>query len=66
MNSNEQEDAIIYKVIVNDEGQYSIWPADRENPLGWNDTGKRGVKQECLDYIQTVWQDLRPQDRLNG
>src|SRR5262249_557709 len=40
--------------------QYSIWPADRENPLGWNDVGKSGLKQECLDYIEEVWTDMRP------
>ena len=46
---------------MNHEEQYSIWQADRENPLGWNDVGKRGTKQECLDYIEQVWTDMRPQ-----
>ena len=36
-----------YKVVVNDEEQYSIWPADRENPAGWRDAGKQGTKDEC-------------------
>ena len=39
---NDDEDTTIYKVIMNHEEQYSIWPADRENPLGWNDVGKVG------------------------
>ena len=56
----EQEDNTIYKVVVNHEGQYSIWPADRENPLGWNDAGKSGRKAECLAYIKEVWTDMRP------
>jgi len=56
----EQEDNTIYKVVVNEEGQYSIWPADRENALGWMDVGKQGTKRECLDYIETVWTDMRP------
>lgn len=56
----EQEDNTIYKVVVNEEGQYSIWPADRENALGWMDAGKQGTKRECLDYIETVWTDMRP------
>ena len=55
-----QEDEIIYKVVVNHEEQYSIWPADRENVLGWRDAGKQGTKQECLSYIQEVWTDMRP------
>ncbi len=41
---NEEEDKTIYKVVVNHEEQYSIWPADRENPLGWCDVGKSGLK----------------------
>ena len=48
-----------YKVI-NHEEQYSIWPADRENPLGWKDAGKVGRQADCLDYIEEVWTDLRP------
>ena len=47
-------------VVVNDEEQYSIWPAHRENPLGWTDVGKSGPKDECLAYIKEVWTDMRP------
>jgi MbtH protein len=57
---NEQEDDTTYKVVINAEEQYSIWPADREDPLGWKDAGKSGSKQECLRYIQEVWTDMRP------
>ncbi len=60
MNIDEQEDTTIYKVVINHEEQYSIWPEDRENPLGWNDAGKSGTKTECLDYIKEVWTDMRP------
>jgi MbtH protein len=60
MSYDEKEDITIYKVVVNHEEQYSIWPVDRENPLGWKDTGKIGLKQECLVYIKGVWIDMRP------
>jgi MbtH protein len=60
MDQWEREDTTVYKVVINHEEQYSIWPADRENPLGWNDVGKSGTKQECLDYIEEVWTDMRP------
>ena len=60
MNSDEREDNRIYKVVVNHEDQFSIWPADRENALGWNDVGKTGTKAECLEYIKEVWTDMRP------
>ena len=60
MHSDEREDTTIYQVVVNEAEQYSIWPAHRENALGWNDAGKSGTKQECLDYIKEVWTDMRP------
>jgi MbtH protein len=60
MYDDDQEDDTVYKVVVNHEEQYSIWPAHRDNPLGWRDGGKSGRKQECLDYINEVWTDMRP------
>ena len=60
MNRDETEDSTTYKVVMNHEEQYSIWPADRENALGWNDVGKVGTKAECLAYIEEVWTDMRP------
>jgi MbtH protein len=58
--NDEVEDTRTYKVVINHEEQYSIWPDDRENPAGWRDAGKSGLKVECLDYIQNVWTDMRP------
>ncbi len=60
MNRDNEEDMTIYKVVVNQEEQYSIWPSDRENALGWRDAGKSGIKSECLNYIKEVWTDMRP------
>lgn len=57
---SEDEDKTIYKVVVNLEEQYSIWPEYRENPPGWNEVGKAGTKAECLAYIKEVWTDMRP------
>ena len=59
-NDPDREDTTIYKVVMNHEEQYSIWPADRENALGWNDVGQSGTKAECLAYIKEVWTDMRP------
>jgi MbtH protein len=56
----DREDTTIYKVVVNDEEQYSIWPADRENPLGWQDAGEQGPKAQCLAWIKEHWTDMRP------
>jgi MbtH protein len=56
----EREDTTIYTVVMNHEEQYSIWPADRELPLGWSAVGETGPKAECLAYIEKVWTDMRP------
>ena len=57
---DEDEDNRRYKVVVNHEEQYSIWPADRENPPGWRDAGCEGTKAECLEGIEEHWTDMRP------
>lgn len=56
----ELEGNLEYRVVVNHEEQYSIWPAERDLPAGWNEAGKRGRKAECLQYIAEVWTDMRP------
>jgi MbtH protein len=56
MEENDQQ----YKVVINHEEQYSIWPLERPNALGWNDFGKSGTKAECLAYIKEHWTDMRP------
>jgi MbtH protein len=56
MDSDER----LYEVVVNQEGQYSIWPADRDNPRGWRPTGKVGTREDCLANIDCVWTDMRP------
>jgi MbtH protein len=60
MDRDEREDKTIYKVVLNHEEQYSIWPAHRENAPGWRDAGKSGTKEECLSYVKEVWTDMRP------
>ncbi|WP_433338057.1 MbtH family protein [Spirillospora sp. CA-294931] len=49
-----------YKVVVNHEEQYSIWPADKELPPGWSEEGAKGPKDECLRHIDEIWVDMRP------
>jgi MbtH protein len=49
-----------YAVVINDEEQYSIWPADRDLPAGWRQDGFTGTEDECLAYIDETWTDMRP------
>ena len=60
MSDDAREDGQLYVVVINHEEQYSIWPNDRELPLGWKADGTSGTKAECLAYIQSVWTDMRP------
>jgi MbtH protein len=49
-----------FEVVLNDEEQYSIWPDYKQIPNGWRAVGKVGNKRECLEYIESVWTDMRP------
>lgn len=49
-----------YRVVVNHEEQYSIWPTFKEIPLGWKEVGVAGSKDQCLAHIEKVWTDIRP------
>jgi MbtH protein len=60
MSWEDKEDKTIYKVVMNHEEQYSIWPEYKETPAGWMDAGFSGWKQECLEHIKEVWTDMRP------
>jgi MbtH protein len=57
---DDEDDGTLYKVVVNHEEQYSIWPLERPNPPGWRDGGHSGARAECLSYIGQVWTDMRP------
>jgi MbtH protein len=60
METTSESGEAIYRVVLNHEEQYSIWPYERDIPPGWRDAGKHGPKSECLEYIKTVWTDMRP------
>lgn len=49
-----------FVVVVNDEEQHALWPADLEVPAGWRMEGFRGSEQECSDHVDRVWTDMRP------
>jgi MbtH protein len=49
-----------FHVLVNADGQYSIWPQDSPVPPGWMSEGTTGTRDECLDRVEQVWTDPRP------
>lgn len=67
--SESPDDRQIFKVLLNGEEQYALWPAEREIPAGWRESGRSGTKAECLAYVDEVWTDLRPKslrDAMGG
>ena len=56
----DKDDTTVYKVVLNHEEQYSLWPDYKEAPLGWKAAGKVGLKAECLAFIKAVWTDMSP------
>ena len=59
-----EDDSGEYLVLVNEEGQHSLWPAFREIPAGWTAVGPRGKRSECLDWIEANWTDMRPRSLI--
>jgi len=59
MNPFDDDDAE-FVVLINDEGQHSLWPSLLEVPAGWTVTGPRGQRQVCLAWVETNWVDMRP------
>ncbi|MGY3056432.1 MbtH protein [Streptomyces sp. TE3672] len=60
MSEQRQTEETLYRVVLNDEEQYSIWWADRALPAGWHAEGSEGTREECLARITEIWTDLRP------
>lgn len=58
-NPFENEDGRYY-ALINDEGQYSLWPVFAEVPEGWRIVHGEAGRQECLDFIEENWTDMRP------
>ncbi|HEY3902097.1 MAG TPA: MbtH family NRPS accessory protein [Chthoniobacter sp.] len=59
--SLEPDSDMTFEVVVNDEGQYSLWPSWQESvPPGWKKTGFSGSKEACAAHIDTVWLDMTP------
>lgn len=60
MSSCFDREGEVFRVLVNHEEQYSLWPEWKAIPGGWRDTGVSGNKQYCLEYVEKTWTDMRP------
>ncbi len=50
----------VYLVLVNDENQHSLWPDFADVPAGWRVVHGPAARQDCLEYVETHWTDMRP------
>ncbi|MFC4464311.1 MbtH family protein [Streptomyces xiangluensis] len=55
-----ENDEASYFVLVNDEGQHSLWPAFAEIPAGWRTVHGEDTRAACLAYVEENWTDMRP------
>jgi MbtH protein len=55
-----------YFVLINDEGQHSLWPIFAEVPAGWEVIFGEDGRQECLDFIEKNWTDMRPKSLIKA
>ncbi|MEV3907971.1 MbtH family protein [Streptomyces canus] len=60
------DDTLEHFVLVNDEGQHSLWPAFAEVPAGWTVVHGRAARQECLEYVEQHWTDMRPKSLIRA
>lgn len=60
MSNPFDDDESTFFVLVNDEGQHSLWPTVIDVPPGWSIVLRERSRQECLEYVDLHWTDLRP------
>ncbi|MER7178203.1 MbtH family protein [Streptomyces hyaluromycini] len=65
MNPFDDPDANFF-VLVNEEGQHSLWPVFAEVPAGWKTVFGEAGRDKCLEYIETNWTDMRPKSLIEA
>jgi MbtH protein len=56
-----EDESSTYRVLINDERQYSLWPTSTKVPAGWSVVVDGTTREICLEYIDQHWTDMRPQ-----
>ncbi|MCO1581462.1 MbtH family protein [Crossiella sp. SN42] len=59
MNPLDDENGTFY-ALVNEEGQYSLWPVFVDVPAGWTIAFGKDTRANCLEFIERTWTDMRP------
>ena len=58
-------DTTRFKVVINHEEQYTVIPIDETPSRYWREVGKTGTKEQCLNFIEEVWTDMKSTDLLS-
>ena len=66
MSNPFEDDAAKYVVLVNQEGQHSLWPTFTGGPEGWTQVFGPESRQECLGYVEKNWTDMRPKSLIEA
>lgn len=53
-----------FHVLVNEEGQHSLWPTFIDVPAGWTIVHASDTRAACLDYVNKNWTDMRPKSLI--
>ncbi|HFU7085098.1 TPA: MbtH family protein [Bacillus cereus] len=61
-----ENDNYTYKVLINEESQYSLWPVFLDVPIGWNVVHEEASRHDCLQYVENNWTDLNPKSNQAG
>lgn len=61
-----ENDDLDYVVLVNEEGQHSLWPVFAETPAGWTSMFGPGTRTACLDHVDEHWTDMRPKSLIRA
>jgi MbtH protein len=54
-----------YLVLLNEEGQYSLWPEFAEIPHGWRIAHQPASRATCIEFIEDNWTDMRPKSLIS-
>jgi MbtH protein len=65
MSNPFDDDTAQFFVLVNDEGQHSLWPVFADVPDGWTVVYGQEGRQNCLAYMEESWTDMRPKSLVN-
>ncbi|MEE2041780.1 MbtH family protein [Nocardiopsis sp. CT-R113] len=66
MSNPFDDEKLLFKVLVNDEGQHSLWPAFADVPAGWEVRVEDSARADCLSFIEENWTDMRPRSLVES